>query len=233
MTVVLAVKCADGLVMASDSQITQSDRGMSFPAQKLNALGEYAAWGGSGSRAVLMDLDQEFNSSATTILESDNVGRSLQERAIPIMRHHYENFITDIPGEETKSTPSAYVLAAGYADDEGFIIEINPNGMVSHYEDIGFHAVGSGAAMAHQAGSLLGHFRMLEREVAYGEVAMVRVLETLAQTAPTVGPPFDVCRIQPGKKAHHLAEDEIAEVRDVVDRWEDLEKEALDKLFDT
>jgi len=61
MTVVLALRCADGVVMASDSQITDSARGLSYPAQKLHTLGSHAAWGGSGSRAVLYDVEQIFN----------------------------------------------------------------------------------------------------------------------------------------------------------------------------
>ena len=60
MTVVLALRCADGVVMASDSQITDSARGLSYPAQKLHTLGSHAAWGGSGSRAVLYDVEQIF-----------------------------------------------------------------------------------------------------------------------------------------------------------------------------
>jgi 20S proteasome alpha/beta subunit len=54
VTVVLALKCADGVVLGADSQITDSDRGLSYPAQKLHPFGETAAWGGSGARAVLL-----------------------------------------------------------------------------------------------------------------------------------------------------------------------------------
>ena len=40
VTVVLALRCADGLVIASDSQITDPGRGLSYPAQKLHPLGK-------------------------------------------------------------------------------------------------------------------------------------------------------------------------------------------------
>ena len=43
MTVVLALRCADGLVLAADSQVTDSARGMSYPSQKLHPFGETAA----------------------------------------------------------------------------------------------------------------------------------------------------------------------------------------------
>jgi proteasome beta subunit len=83
VTVVLAVRCSDGLVIASDSQITEGDRDVSYPAQKLHPLGDHAAWGGSGARSVLLDLETEFDRSAAAILEADDVGRELQSRVIP------------------------------------------------------------------------------------------------------------------------------------------------------
>ena len=56
MTVVLALRCADGLVLGADSQITDADRGLSYPARKLHRLGDHAAWGGSGARATASAL---------------------------------------------------------------------------------------------------------------------------------------------------------------------------------
>jgi proteasome beta subunit len=231
VTVVLAVKCADGLVMASDSQVTDSARGMSYPAQKLHELGDHAAWGGSGARSVLGDLEKIFDESAAAILESEDVGRELQERVLPVLKHHYEHFIEEIPGEETAGTPSAYVLAAGYARDEPFIVEINPNAMVSRYEDVGFHAIGSGAPMAQQAGALLAHFQVSERSVDYGVLVAVRVIDALAVTSPSVGAEVDVARIGPDG-ATHLSEREVQKVRKQVERWTDQEQELLDGLFE-
>lgn len=231
MTVVLAVRCEDGLVMAADTQITESNRGMSYPAPKLHLLGEHAAWGGSGARAVLTDTKAAFDDSAGAILEATDVGRAMQECVRPVLQHHYDNFIVDVPGEHVPGTPSTYVLAAGYAGDDPWIVEINPHAMVGRYEDIGFHAIGSGAPMAQQAGALLAHFRMTERPVRYGVVAAQRVLDALSYTSPSVGGPFDVIRITP-EGTHQLDDDEIGEARERVKRWAELEQAALDELFD-
>ncbi|MDT5184031.1 MAG: proteasome beta subunit [Mycobacterium sp.] len=231
MTVVLALLCADGLVLASDSQITDSARGLSYPAQKLHTLGKHAAWGGSGSRAVLYDLEQIFNAEPDAVVEAPNIGHALQERVLPVLKHHYSNFIEDVPGQEPGGTPATYVLAAGYAGARPFVIDIDPNGLIGHYEETGFHAVGGGAAMAQQAGALLAHFRMTERNVDYGVVAALRVLDALDTSSPTVGGPMDVCRITP-EEARDLDPDEVEQVRDRVSRWIELEQRALDDLFD-
>lgn len=230
MTVVLSVVCCDGVVIASDSQITESDRGMSYPAQKLHSLGDCAAWGGSGARGVLHDLEIAYDEAAGSILQATDIGKALQELTLPIYKQHYANYIPDVPGEGSGGGISAYVLAAGYSQGSTWIVEINPNGLVGHYGDIGFHAIGSGAPMAQQAGALLSHFRMTERSVEYGVVGAVRVLDALAVTSPSVGGPIDVARITE-EGAHHLTEDEVAEARDHAERWGALEQKALDKLF--
>ncbi|MGV0718068.1 proteasome protein [Mycolicibacterium sp. XJ662] len=232
MTVVLALRCADGLVMGSDSQITDPGRGLSYPAQKLHMMGKHAAWGGSGSRAVLYDLEQIFHAEPDGILEADDIGRALQQRTVPVFKHHYENFIEDVPAKSTSgATPATYVLAAGFAGDRPFIVDLDPHGLIGHYEETGFQAVGSGAPMAQQAYALLSNFRMTERGVDYGLVAALRVLDALDVSSPSVGGPMDLCRIT-SDGAHHLDPDEVESVRTHVDRWLSLEKSALDGLFD-
>ncbi|CAN5731508.1 hypothetical protein BH09ACT7_BH09ACT7_12560 [soil metagenome] len=231
MTVVLAIRCADGVVLASDSQITDSARGLSFPAQKLHPLGAHGAWGGSGSRAVLYDIEQIFSAEPDAIVGAPDVGRAVQERVLPVLKHHYANFIENVPGEKSGGSAATYVMAAGYAGDVPFIVDVDPHGLIGHYEETGFHAVGSGSAMAQQAQALLAHFQMTERDVDYGVVAALRVLDALDATSPSVGGPMDICRITTDA-ARHLDPDEIAKVREQVNRWVELERSALDGLFD-
>ena len=230
MTVVVAVVCKDGVVIGSDSQVTDSDRGMSYPAQKLHPMGEYAAWGGSGARSVLGELEVLFAEHSEAICGSPDIGRALQERTVPVLRHHYENFIAEVPNEPMKGGPSAYVLAAGWSPAGPWIVEVTPNGLTSRYESVGFHAIGSGAPMAQQAGALLSHLDMVERSVRHGVVGIVRVLDALRVTQPNVGLEIDVARITEDG-AHHLSEEEIATARDDVARWRDREKTLLDELF--
>jgi 20S proteasome alpha/beta subunit len=218
-------------VLASDSQVTDPGRGLTYPAQKLHTLGQHAAWGGSGSRAVLYDLEQIFTDEPDSVLEAKNVGHALQARILPVLKYHYENFIPEVPGQDAGGTPATYVLAAGYIGDEPFIIDVDPHGLIGHHEETGFQAVGSGAAMAQQAHALLNHFRMSERDVEYGVLAALRVLYALDASSSSVGGPMDICRITPDG-AEHLSEDDVEKVRRQVDRWIEAEHKALDTLFD-
>ncbi len=152
---------------------------------------------------------------------------------LPVLKHHYENFITDVPGQEAAGTPATYVLAAGYVGDDPFIIDLDPpSGLIGHHEETGFQAVGSGAPMAQQAHALLTHFHMRERDVDYGVVAALRVLDALDASSPSVGGPMDICRITPPEGADHLSPKEVEGVRKQVKRWVELEQRALDDLFD-
>lgn len=230
MTVVLALRCADGIVVASDSQITDPARGVSYPAQKLHPLGANAAWGGSGSRAVLYDIEQLLNAEPDAVVEAQDVGRALQARVLPIFKHHYENFISDVPETKSGATPATFVLAAGYADGKPFIVDIDPHGLIGHHEETGFQSVGSGAPMAQQAYALLASFQTSRRGVDYGVAAALRVLDALDVSSPSVGGPMAICRITP-EGAHHLSPDEVEEVRGQVTRWLDQERRTVDELF--
>lgn len=216
--------------MASDSQITDPVRGVSYPAQKLHALGENAAWGGSGSRAVLFDLKGIFDAEADAIVEAPDVGHALQQRVVPVLEQHYHHFIADVPGGKPGATPETYMLAAGYCDGKPFIIDIDPHGLIGHHEETGFQAVGSGSPMAQQAYALLAHFQMTKRSVDYGVVAALRVLDALDTSSPSVGGPMDICRITPDG-AQHFDEDDVAQVRERVGTWIELEQKAIDELF--
>ena len=127
-------------------------------------------------------------------------------------------------------TPSAYVMAAGWRDGEPWIIEITPSGMIGHYAEIGFHAIGSGAAMAQQAGSLMSHFHLTERSVRFGCAAVLRVLQALDLTSSSVGEPFSLCCIDKDG-AHHLSDKEIEKVGKDVHRWENAEQAAIGEIF--
>jgi proteasome beta subunit len=147
-----------------------------------------------------------------------------------VLEHHYRNFIDEVPGGKPGATPSTYVLAAGYADGKPFIVDVDPHGLIGHHEETGFQAVGSGSPMAQQAHALLTHFQMTGRGVDYGVVAALRVLDALDISSPSVGGPMDVCRMTP-EGARHLDEGDVAQVREHVNRWVELEQRALDDLF--
>ena len=137
------------------------------------------------------------------MVESQDVGRALQAWVSPIFKHHYENFIADVPEAKPGATPATYVLAAGYAGGEPFIVDMDPHGLIGHHEETGFQAVGSGSPMAQQAYALLASYQTAKRGVDYGVVAALRVLDALDASSPSVGPPMDIAESHP--KGHIIS----------------------------
>ena len=51
------------------------------------------------------------------------------ERVVPLLQHHYQTFIEQVPGESASgATPATYVMVAGYAQGEPFIVDIGDSG---------------------------------------------------------------------------------------------------------
>jgi proteasome beta subunit len=85
--------------------------------------------------------------------------------------------------------------------------------------------------MAQQAGALIGHYQMAERNVDYGILAVVRTLEALRISQPMVGGPLNLVRLT-ADGAEFLDDDAIEEAREQVARWEQEDQRTLDRLFD-
>lgn len=60
---------------------------------------------------------------------------------------------------------------------------------------------------------------------------MLRVLHALDLTSASVGKPFSLCRID-ADGAHHLSDEEIDEVGEVVRKWEEAKQAVIAKMFD-
>ena len=73
------------------------------------------------------DIERLFDAEPDAVVEASDVGRALQARVLPVFKHHYANFITDVPESKPGATPATYVLAAGYAGGKPFIVDSDPH----------------------------------------------------------------------------------------------------------
>ena len=119
---------------------------------------------------MLYDVEQIFNAEADAVVEAKNIGHACRTGAAGAQTSLRE-LHPGRAGAGSGRHARHLRLAAGYTGDVPFIVDLDPNGLIGHHEEIGFQAVGSGAPMAQQAHALLAHFRMTERDVDYGVVA--------------------------------------------------------------
>lgn len=230
MTLIIAVSCTDGVIMASDSQATEATGSVRWPVQKVFPLHDQAVIGGSGPRQIIEDIYAACQASQRELEASPDIGESLLTLVEPVLRTYYSRYIPVVPGKAQRGSAETIMLATGYTEDGGpWIIEIDAHCMQTHYEERGFHAIGSAAGFAQMANALMAHFDVRNRPVAYGELVAYRAMRAAIDTpAFGVGPPIQMWQVKEGG-AHELSAEELEAIADSVGGWEEAEKDALER----
>lgn len=233
MTIVIALSCSDGVVMASDSQASEMAAGVRWNVPKVFQLGARAVWGGTGDAQTILEINQalqlirpQIDGGAAAALI-----HLLPAAINPVLRRRYANFINEVPGIQPAS-PATGTLACGYDSTHGgWIIEVDPRCNSSDYTERGFHAVGSAAGFALLGSALLSHFRPTERPLSQGRLIAYRVIDAAIQTAMFgVGGDIQMWYVD-ADGVHQVGQDEIANIQNLVGGWQDDEGKLLDGIF--
>ena len=230
MTIVIALSCSDGVVMASDSQAVEMAAGVRWNVQKVFQLSDRAVWGGTGDTQTIGEIDRSLQTFRPQIDGGADLTQVLPLVIRPILARRYANFI-QVPGTQPAS-PATATLACGYdAARGGWIIDVDQNCVSSDYTSRGFHAVGSAAGFALLGGALLGHFRPAERPLDQGRLIAYRVIDAAIQTS-MFGVGGDIqMRYVDANGVHEVGEDEMAEIKGNVGGWQEEEGKLLDRIF--
>jgi proteasome beta subunit len=236
MTLVIALCCTDGVIMASDSQTTEAMGGVRWDVEKLFQLSDHAVMGGSGLHAALAEIRTGVESQRE-FLNSMESSRDLDQSLVtiikPILEKHYDRFIRNVPARGPGPSPVTDVVAAGYTEERGpWILEIDRSCLCSYYEEHrGFHAVGSAAGFAQLAIALMRHFTVKERPIAHGRLVAYRTMRVAVDTAAQgVGGEIQMWEVT-ADGARRLSAEEVAEIETAVGGWEEAERNALDELM--
>ena len=230
MTIVIALSCSDGVVMASDSQATEQHAGVRWNVQKIFQLSDRGVWGGTGDTQTIGEIDRALQAVRPQMDGGADLTQLLPFVIRPILMRRYANFI-QVPGSQPTS-PATATLACGYdAARGGWIIEVDQNCVSSDYGSRGFHAVGSAAGFALLGSALLDHFRPTERPLDQGRLIAYRVIDAAIQTSMFgVGGDIQMWYVDAGG-VHQVDEDEMAEIKGNVGGWQEEEGKLLDRIF--
>jgi proteasome beta subunit len=230
MTIVIALSCSDGVVMASDSQATEMAAGVRWNVQKIFELSSRAVWGGTGDTQTISDINQALQMVRPQIEGGADLTQLLPIAINPVLRRRYAAFI-QAPNIQA-TTPATGTLACGYDSARGgWIVEVDHNCVSSNYGDRGFHAVGSAAGFALLGNALLGHFRPAERPLSQGRLIAYRVIDAAIQTSMAgVGGDIQMWYVD-ASGVHQVGKDEMDQIRDLVGAWQDDEGRLFDRTF--
>jgi len=230
MTIVIALSCRDGVVMASDSQASETGSNVRFPVTKVFELTGRAVWGGSGDAETISRIYKAFQATRDQVEQSQDMAQDLVNCVRPVLVQRYSNVI-QAPGWSAPQ-PATITLACGYTSGAGsWIVEVDPNCVSSHYGDRGFHAIGSAAGFAALGNVLLAHFRPAEKSLKHGRLIAYRVIDAAIETSMFgVGGPIQMWYVD-SDGVHQVDTDELAVIRDTVGAWQQQEEQMLDELL--
>lgn len=234
MTVVLALRCTEGLVLATDSQATSQLPGnvpVKLHATKIDRLGKHVLFGGTGSQGcgqrVKAALDPHASKMSPTKTKSETA-----------------NLIHGLANEEQKKSMSSFVnygagaqaetwggIFCGWSKDGPWIMEIDLNGSWQFADP--FAATGSGYAFAHLALGTVQHYDVANQPLDAAKAIAYRAIETTCLvSAFGVGLPVQMgVVLEDG--ARLLNSTEIDELKESVNLWKAQEKETLGALAPT
>lgn len=240
MTLVIALNCKDGMVMASDGQATVTSAGgpVRTPIQKIFKINNHVLFGASGSvgtiqrslsiiRGLSSKLEREWDYELM-----EGVRRTLfSVYKNEIDRHRA--FYKGTPQEDICNAPIADVLLCSLTKKQKMLWHIAPDCSDELLRDIGYACTGVGDVFAY---TLLKNFNVRDNDVAEGKLIAYRVIkEAIEIGAYGLGEPIDIWVIQYKNEKiviTQLNQEEIMALGDSHVTWKNIEREVFKKIYE-
>lgn len=220
MTLILAIPCKEGIVFASDGQLTSGE--VRTSGHKIFKLNQGCAWGGSGEVALIQRV-QEAIGTANQPLDQlrDHLANTIKECVTALLTLDFRTpFFQSNPEALLWLHPGDFVFVEYGAQHR--ILHITSNG-TPEWRDRPF-AIGSGAVFAY---ALLQKYRDVQLSVEQASLLAFKVIEEAIDVgAYGLGPPIEVWQVLPGE-LKKLDESTIAALKDAAGQLRDSEIQLL------
>jgi len=232
MTLIIALACADGVVLASDSQATTGSAGgpIRIITEKIKPRGKQSLWAASGTIGIIQKIESIFDSLPQELRHS-----SLNE---PQFRQLILQNVHDVRAQELDRHRRLY---GGGKDDYAdvadiLVVEYNSSPIIWHInqdasddflQDFGYGTSGSGDVFAY---TLLKNYKVKELSIDKGSLLAYRVLrDSIDVGAYGLGHPIDIWTISDdGVKRKSIVE--INALRDSYSTWLEVEEEMFKRI---
>lgn len=205
MTLIVALPAVDGVVLASDGQITTGL--VRAPGKKIHRLGDNMAWAASGELALIQRVAERLGSlslSRSLPQLRDELGQVVKQCITELINLDFRaSFFAQDPETLLKLHPGDFVFAE--FDQGPRILHITVDGVPEWIE--GPFASGSGDLFAY---ALLRKYQGRDLRLPKARVLAYKVMEeAVSVDAYGLGPPIDVWEVTE-QGARNLTETEIA-----------------------
>jgi 20S proteasome alpha/beta subunit len=232
VTVIVALRCPTGIVLATDSQATTQMLGgipMKLPTRKIERLGPnvvYAGTGGQGAgqriQAALAPYEAQIGAATTSI----EIARIVTTVVNPIQKAILDEWV-QLPNSQPEMWGGIF---CGTSPDGLWIFEIDIQGPWQFHNV--FTATGSGHAVAHAALMNVMHFDVANQSLEANKAIAYRAIETTCtSSAWGVGLPVQLAVVKPNEiNFISSGDDAHTELSDLVNLWKAKEVETLGAL---
>lgn len=231
MTLVLAIRCREGVVLASDGQATTDAAGQPTrqPVRKLFAIGDRIVWGAAGSLGLQQTVAAELDRCADELLTVDDPREALARVVIPIQQRGLEDFVA-LPGASPPELACIFCWCDGPAGRPA-ILSIPRSGS-DHQLHGRYSAVGTGDIFAEYAMASVAHLGTDGLSLEQAKmVAYKAISDAISVAAVYLGPPIQMAVVTPDAGAQEVSRDDLdGGLSDSVDAWKVRQRESLGAL---
>lgn len=231
MTVVLGLRCKEGLVLASDSQGTGQVSGgipVKVHAEKVRKLDDHIVWAGTGAQGCDQRVELALSENLPALARTNpkaTIAARIHQLANQVQANSRQAFVQFAGDAQPESWGGIF---CGWADDGPWIMEIDLNGGWQFHDLVA--ATGSGHAFAHLAIGSVHHYDVAGQELEAAKAIAYRAIEmTYNVSAFGVGPPVQMAVVQEDH-ATVLDPDKRQEISELVNLWKAKEKDTLGEV---
>lgn len=240
MTVVVGFVGPNGAVMASDSEATES-RHTRYDVEKI-WLNHGLLFGYTGNTSVRQRLEPAIETGLADraadlpALDREQVRDVLLSLTLPALRQAYGFHVAgNLPiGGAPPGLAGALIISG--RDTAGYwLLEIEENNIPTFYSERGFHTVGSGAAAAYTAHSLMEGYHSLGDSLAYLKLMAARTVQNCIDTmggALGVGGKLRLWYSSATEVFVPADTDELKRIEEGVRQWRAIERESLREVVE-
>lgn len=216
LTLIIALACQDGVVLASDGQVTVPSAGglVRQPGMKIHPLGSHIIYGASGTLGFIQRvgnwldrLPTEIKGAGLEALHDQIRNLVYQVRTQALQRHR------GLYGQGTDSSAEmGDFLFAEHKAGLSCILRVNTDGNAAWFEKMGISALGIGDTFTY---TILKNFPVGQLTIEAGKLLAYRTIkEAIDIGAFGLGEPIDIWTVTDEKGTQHVTPEEIAAIRD-------------------
>jgi proteasome beta subunit len=228
MTLVLAIRCRDGVVLASDGQATSEAVGQPTrrPVRKLFDVGGRIAWGAAGSLGLQQTLAVELDRREGELLAAEDPREALVDAVIPIQQRALDDHVA-LPG---CLPPELACVFCWWDQDAGLarILSIPRTGADHQLHDE-YAVVGTGDIFAEYAMASVDRLGTSQLGIDQAKVVAYKtVADAISVAAIYLGPPIQMSVLSAEAGAVALPRTELdGPLPAAVAAWDERRRESL------